>query len=514
METVACNISGLGWRPRNVEAQKSVPGGSMKRALFSILALATVAVGTAQSNFTIVRPADGAKIRETVRILFPMNSVPESGGYVGIFLNGKFIEAVKPLRGQQYLYYELNTKARGIADGKLDIEAVLYQNFENRPRILDRSSVQVTVANSASIPVPPDGFTIKYKFRPGTEWVYRVEQRVAVNSLSEGMASTANVADLLTSADVETFRLRYSIDNAYPNGDGLIRIQPLPQPGQKSAVITTLNSEVPTEYQDYQMAPVYMRVAPNGREEFGSIPRYFPISGSGGEAQRTDLYGIFPLPVFSALPQRPGSSWSTSFQIGDVELEKAAELTQITTKDIIPARGELVSVEWERGHPCVRIRHTLEQRQLNQNALASQSRVVQASKIEENIYFALDLGTVIYMTRDYTIDVRQNVQTASGGSGGSGGSGPSRTGASGAGGSSSGGPGAATSEFSGPVQPPLRGFIQRPSGPQRGGQPARSGAQGQGQTRPGTGANFGGGASNQATRIVRTSVQMAFILEK
>ena len=106
----------------------------MKRALLSLLAFSVVCAGMAQSSFTIVRPANNAKVRENIRLLFPMNSVGDTG-YVGIFIGGKFLEAVKPGQGAEYLYYDLNTKARGIPDGPLTIEAVLYQDLANSPRI-------------------------------------------------------------------------------------------------------------------------------------------------------------------------------------------------------------------------------------------------------------------------------------------------------------------------------------------------------------------------------------------
>ena len=109
----------------------------MKRTLGSLFVLVAACWATAQSSFTIVRPADGAKVRETVRLLFPKNSIPD-GGYVGIYLGGKFVEAVVPARGANYLYYDIDTKARAIPDGPLSIEAVLFQEFSERPRIVDR----------------------------------------------------------------------------------------------------------------------------------------------------------------------------------------------------------------------------------------------------------------------------------------------------------------------------------------------------------------------------------------
>src|SRR5690242_9699237 len=61
----------------------------MKRwfGLFIVACAASAAV--AQAPFTIVRPADGSKVREKVHILIPKSSIPP-GGYIGLFLNHKF----------------------------------------------------------------------------------------------------------------------------------------------------------------------------------------------------------------------------------------------------------------------------------------------------------------------------------------------------------------------------------------------------------------------------------------
>src|SRR5689334_3268314 len=83
--------------------------------------------------FTLVRPADGAKVRETVRVLIPKNSVPKTG-YVGFFLDGKFLEAVVPNMSGRYYEYVLNTKKEDVEDGKHSLEAVLYVDYSDEPR--------------------------------------------------------------------------------------------------------------------------------------------------------------------------------------------------------------------------------------------------------------------------------------------------------------------------------------------------------------------------------------------
>ena len=43
----------------------------MKRLVISLVFAASAALVLAQAPFTIVRPADGAKVREDVRVLIP-----------------------------------------------------------------------------------------------------------------------------------------------------------------------------------------------------------------------------------------------------------------------------------------------------------------------------------------------------------------------------------------------------------------------------------------------------------
>ncbi|MEQ1935734.1 MAG: hypothetical protein ABL962_17900, partial [Fimbriimonadaceae bacterium] len=323
----------------------------MKRALLSLLALGVVSASFAQSNFTIVRPADGSKVREVVRLLFPLKSV-DTNAYVGIFIGGKFLEAVVPTKGANYLFYDLDTKARNIPDGPLNIEAVLYQDFADRPRIVDRSSIQVEIANSSSIPVPEGGFKLRYKFKPGTQWIYKLEQRIAVNNLTENNARTMTNENLLAGAEPDKYRLLYSVDNAYANGDGLIRMQPLADKGKDSTMIKTeAHPDEPKLYYDYQMHPIYMRLTGTGRELFGSIPSYFPFEGTAGEGFRTDLYGSFPLPVLPERALLPGGVYAPPIQLGELNLEKKDETNSVVFK-IPDAAGVFVGVEWEQNHPC------------------------------------------------------------------------------------------------------------------------------------------------------------------
>jgi len=472
----------------------------------------------AQNSFTIVTPANNAKVREVVRIKFPMSSVGDNG-YVGISLNGTFVEAVKPGRGAEYLYYDLDTKKRGIADGPLTIDAVLYQELADGPRIVDKSSVTVMVANSSSIPVPEGGLLLRYKFRPGKTWVYKNTVRVAVNNLSEIDANRLSIDSLLAGAQSSSIRLQYSIDNAYSDGDGLLRIQALPDKGRDYGMFRTADNPTQEEkFFDYQMHPVYMRVRNDGRQEFGSIPTYFPLEGTSGEAARTDLFAVDPLPMLPDKPIKPGQAQNVGIMFPNLNLEKMAEVDNLVT--VVPGiRGELVAVEWEQNHPCAHLRY-VQSAKVPEGTFANNSSLINAQRIEEDIYFALDLGTVLKIVRTYTIDQKITQQPAQqGGAGGAGqantggGMGPSISGATGIPGGGGGGAGSAGSNW---LMPPTLGgrrhnFFQ--------GTPSIGGASVPGQNTPppqgGGLGNLGRGRTGGATtRIVKLTIQEIFQLEK
>ncbi len=482
----------------------------MKRSFVALVFMAVVGAAYAQAPFTIVRPADGSKVREKVNVLIPKNSIPQ-GGYIGVFLNGKFIEAVVPPMTGQYYTYTLDTKGRGIADGKVNLELVLYVDYAENPRIVDRSSISVNVANSASIAIPAGGFKLRYKFRPKTALTYTLQQRTAVSTIT-GTQNRAGGRPAELPLDSEKIRLLYATDNSYGNGDGLVRMQALPQQGKDYAVLTTSTDSEPKRYYDYMMAPVYMRISNTGHEVFGAVPNYFGIDGqvgSTGEDVRMNLYATFPLPTLPQKAVRPGESWQSRFQNGRLELDKLDEMTRVTSK--YPARGEFIGVEWEMGYPCAKIKNTITSgtTSLEGKALAAAGSAFADDKVEmsETIWFAIDRGVVIKRVRDITTDRKMESQGGGQGPGGFGPSGPSM-GPSGPS-RGPGGPG-------GGMMPP-GSEKQRPMGgprPPAGGGPQSGGFGPQGPGGFGGPGGRSGGSGTPQVQWLRIRQQSIFILEK
>lgn len=529
----------------------------MKRRLANLAFVTTFAALSvhavaAQGSFNIVRPFDGAKVKEKVKILMPKNSVPSSG-YVGLFIDNKFVEAFEPKLDAKGQYYEyiLDTKARGIQDGNRKIELKLYVDYSSQPRITDTSSIDVVVANSSGIAVPEDGIPMRYSFTAGQETVYRLKQRTVVSTATsdtnkEGMKAAQ------FEFDGESIKLLYACDNAFPNGDGLLRLQVIPDRGQfnkEYAFLTTAGATEPQRYYKESMAPLYMRVTPTGREVFGAIPEYFGLEGTASSRPQMLLFAAFPLPILPTKRVRDGESWPSSFQIGAIDLNNIGKVN--TVVETLPGRGEYLGVEWEANHPCIKIRNIIEQGApsvIKGNALgqgqATQGISDRKVSLEEIIWFATDIRKVIRINRDITIEGKANVGFA-GGAGGPGGApgGPGGPGGPGQFGPPQGGRGPGGRGGPGGVGPGDfmfrpdygNGFItmdalmlQRGRGgpgggafgpPQGGGPggrggPGAPGGPGGGFSMGGPGAGPGAGAGAPQDVFIKTRLQYIITLEK
>jgi hypothetical protein len=381
----------------------------MKRFLACILVLTCAAFALSQAPFTIVRPADGSKVREDVHILFPKNSIPD-GGYVGIFVNGKFIEATLPTPGSKFLDYTLATKTLNLPDGPTNIEAVLYVDFQEKPRIVDRSSIQVTVANKANIPIPDEGIKLRYRFQSGREWIYKWDTNLSFSTISESQAHLGGHAAELP-VETRTARLVYAMDNVYADGDALLRMQIAPPAGKNSMVVAVLNNPQPKRFFDYQMYPLYMRVHSTGMEVYGSLPPFFTFAGSQGGYNSEDLVADYPLPTLPTKAIRPGDTWQGRFQLPTEDFT-GVEKTNILTEKV-PARGEFVGLEWEMGYPCAKIHHSFSVGSGGTGEGANNIKT-NAQSIDETFWFALDRGTMVKMIRTMVIDRKANANDNSG----------------------------------------------------------------------------------------------------
>jgi hypothetical protein len=505
----------------------------MKHLISVMAAAAIFGSAAAQTGFTIRRPADGAKVRETVVMRFPGASIPEDG-YLGIYINGKFIEAVKPeMVGDEYIY-RLDTKARKLDDGEHEIEAVLFVDFGERPRIVNRSRVRVTVDNYTSISIPANGLNLRYTFTPGKEWKYALTQNQTLSFVSEALASVGGQGVELN-LDTENFRVMYAVDNAYSTSsgrEGLIRIQGLPDKGKDYAILTTSGNAQPRRYYSHEMHPLYMRISNTGREIFSAAPNYWPLEGTAGEAFRLDLYVVAPLPLLPSRAVSPGDSWRSGFLTGAFSLEEKDEIDKFMAS--IDGRGTLESVEWFNGRRTAKIR-IIASFNADDETRVQQLNQVQGDtnklEVEQVFWFDLDRGVIVRLEESRLQESVIDAAAPAAAAGGGGAAGPS-AGPPAGGGQRRGGGRIAPQGFGmmrwvlDPHIDPVKGpaFFRQfgpPPGAGGGGAPAAGGGsfgpppgeQG-GPDEGGFGGGFGGATGQQTVRqVVRIRSQQIFELE-
>jgi hypothetical protein len=478
-------------------------------------------------SFTIRRPADGSTVRETVNVLIPKGSIPD-GSYIGVVVNGKFLEAAMPVLDGDNFVYKLDTKARRIPDGDMDLEVVLYTNYSDRVEVSNRSSVRVKLDNYTSIKVPDEGFTLRYKFQPGKELVYKQTVYQSAGMVSQGSASLGSRAGEVPLKE-ESRRILYAFDNVYGPNAALLRMQGLPEKGKNYAYLTVAGNTEPTKYFDFQMHPIYMKISGTGRELEGSVPAYFPLEGTAGDASKTDLYSVAPLPMLPEEPLMPGESWNAAHLFRSFDIDNAAETNRITRA--INSRGTLLGVEWEQGIPCAKFSVSLDAgpRDLT-NAVNLGDQPGEATRVtlEGVVWFSLDQGVIVKSELNYLQESLVTVGTpesaAGGGAAGqfSGGGGPALGGASSTGGTG-GAPGTGMSNFI--FDPHIgkdgipRFFRQgRPGlggqGPGGVGQPGGASNPGGQAGAPGFGQRPGGGSGSEQKMLLRVRLRLLTQLEK
>ena len=483
----------------------------MRRLIGVVFGIFLVGAALAQGTFTIRRPANDSVVRETVSIRIPKNSIP-SAGYVGFWINGKFLEASVPdVDGADYVY-KLDTKKFKIPDGKMTIEAVLYVDYQEAPKIVNRSSVEVILDNASSIKVPPGGFKLRYKFTPGTQLMYDAEFRTVVSTISEAeMKRGGRPAEL--PLDAEKFRMLYSVESASADA-ALIRMTAMPNPGKDYVRLTIAGDTEAKKYESSMLAPIYMKLSNTGREIFGSAPIYVPLLGTSGEGNKEDLFADFPLPVLPKNPVKPGDSWAGTFNNGSIDVEKLFESDRFTIP--FPARGVLEGIEWQNGVPCAKLRNTIAVGTSSPEGkkLQALGRAFADDKIEldEFVWFALDRGIAVKIERYMRIDRKVESGGTGGGMGANAGGGTG-TGmpSTGKGGKQGGGGVAGAGDMTGPNQP--RGTFNQnvPRGgknpPGQGpGLPTAGGQQGGGRGGFGGGGRTGSTGGAQYVRIVSQQI--------
>ncbi|CUU38598.1 hypothetical protein GXSOP10_1411, partial [Armatimonadetes bacterium GXS] len=358
-------------------------------------------VAWAQAPFTIVRPLDGARVRETVQVRFPIRSVPQ-GGFIGVSIDGKFVEAVAPAslrsdRERGHYIYEWNTKARNVPDGQHTIELTLYSGTEGgNPRVLARSSVRVIVENE--IKPPAGGIRLQYRWLPPGK-IVRYNMTYTVKESTEIQYSG------LTPEENTLYELRFKGDlNVldWRNNLGLISWIVFPPavrgaPGQYE-VLTGKN-----------FAPVYQEVESTGRVRYQNAR----IGEQLQQEYDVLYYWVGDLAIIPPKPLKPGDRWTGTIVLGNPL--RSGDISEVA-EDQVPAAARLERFEWERGYKCAKIVYEFTGN-LPGDVDVGGIRLEKAKiKFRRETYFAYDIGQIVRQRTTIEIETTQREQAgASGG---------------------------------------------------------------------------------------------------
>lgn len=475
-----------------------------------------VTMAFAQSSFTIVRPLDGATIREMTKVLVPVSSVP-SRGYIGVFIDGQFVEATVPKKSKDGKMYEYMLDTKAMKEGAHKLELKLYVDYASQPRVTDTTSVDVIVGNIKGIDVPEDGIKMRYSFNVGLERIYKLQTKEVTSLISETDQKKSASRPFEFSEEGESITLLYSVDNRYTNGEGLVRMQVVPDRGVKNrefAFLTTTGSSEPKKFYPDNMAPIYMRISPTGREVFGAVPDYFGFESTGtGAGSRIGLYASFPLPVLPTKSIKVGDSWGTLIQQGALNMEKLHTVNSVTRK-IADGRGEFLRVEWEMGRRCAVIKNSIavgKAAPTRSAAAAAEGMDVSKITMDETIWFDIDNGVIVKFFRDQTVEGKADFGAVAGGGGGAGSApGAPRSGPAG------GGAGRSPDDFQVKPSTPNMQRGGAPRGAPTGPPPGAGGGFGPQSMGPGgrPGNGPGAGAPQSNNGFVKVRQQMLFVLQK
>lgn len=389
----------------------------MNRVTTSIAALMLVAAGYSQAGFTIRRPADGSVVRETVEFRIPRSSIPETG-FVGISLNGRFVEAVAPIDGVNAnatdFIYRLDTKAKGIADGPLKIEAVLYVDTGRGQIMRGRTGITVRVDNHSSIRVPAGGIRLRYDLTPQRQYIYGIEFSTKMSQLTDAQAAMGRETNLGEGS--QKLRYAYTVIQREPGDRGqksaIIRMQPMPEKGKDYAILTLPGDTEPKRYFESSMMPIYMKIDELGREAWGQFPVYAGFSTEAGTPNRVDLYALLTLPLLPARGLTVGAPVAGGIQNGALDMDKALQTQKFT--NVLPGAGKLVALEYQNGVRAARI----------ENSLSVGNAAQGTQELKETYWFSLDGGYVLKYERKQIQTTRVRTQPTGGGLGAGGGTTP------------------------------------------------------------------------------------------
>ena len=376
------------------------------RAVVASLMLAGSAclVGRASAQgtpFTIIKPPDGATVRENVAIKIPRASIP-TGGFVAVFVDGNFQTALKP--GSDYdkpFMYVWNTKELKVSDGEHTIRCELYApEADSKTAVTEEghSEVKLNVANI--IHSGPSSLRLRYHFQEGMNLHYnRHTNSVIVGGVSD-TATSSNVP--LASVDS---KILFAIEGSLP--EALVR--------NKLTSLSILTGGQDIRYDQNELSTSIYQML----DSLGQV--HYEYNGISGLLQFTAA----GLPVANALdlPALPdsevssGQAWTTPNQRLDIPGIPPSLQPKVTL------HSKLIDLEWQNGYPTAKIEQTYDSSKegdklpkvLTFGGIYITKPVV---SYKRDIYLAYTAGRLIKTESSITIkgETPQNISQQSGGS--------------------------------------------------------------------------------------------------
>lgn len=364
-----------------------------RAALATVVAvLGVAAIALAQGTpFNILRPADGAIVREKVRIEVPTASIPQ-GGFVAIYIDGRFQTSLAPRQDDKEprLRYIWDTKvpmldpstqkSEPIQDGEHTITVVLH---DPEGRAIDQAEVRVQVANQEGINLPAMGTRLQYRFRLGENVNYKQRDEVILLAGQTGAEITGGVTGEQVAYAADTFFNLFAYD---------IR-------GNTFIIRQRANRQQVLAYNQ----PIYTL----GEEMFRAVLQFVTPLGNV-IYQNVDtsndpyVFRVMVLPILPELRVKPGDTWTSWAHIllPDMPVERARKVL---------AQNKLEGVEWEGGYPTVKVRQTYEG--TLSGTLEFSNYVLQNPKIklDRTLWFAFNAGRLV--RSETTVEIEGQVPT-------------------------------------------------------------------------------------------------------
>jgi hypothetical protein len=308
-------------------------GRLLARVSALILVVFITNCANAQKNVEIARPLDGSIVREVVRILVPIDSVPEDG-FITCSIDGKFqcATAAKSEDGEYYVF-KWDTKASDpeqkispAQDGRHTITVQAYDAAGRR--VGNPKEITVIVANNAAKFMPSQGLKLRYNQKIGHTCRYEFKYTLNLKSVQGSTSVAGTIGQAIEGA---AGKVKRSIEDAMSSGTVLVR--------QK------LEGVLQAYHQGQAVPMVWLttRALYDIEDSTGRV-LYVMRSASPGFAIGVNL------------PNLPAQH----VRIGDVWYQRDLIFRDVLTGSGVEANtvNTLEGLEWHNGQPCAKIKST------------------------------------------------------------------------------------------------------------------------------------------------------------